>query len=187
MSFTELATKRRSVRRYQQRPVETEKIERCLEAARLAPSASNSQPWHYVVIREDPDRLAVARHTRLPPSNMNKFAASAPAMVVVLKERPRTHIALGGLVKGIQYNLIDVGISAGYFCLQAAEEGLGTCMIGWFNQRAIKKILGAPKTARVALVITLGYPEEKGSVSQSPRKPMDAHRSYERYRGAATS
>ena len=172
MAFLELARRRRSVRAYDSRPVETEKIERCLEAARLAPSASNSQPWHYVIVRDEAARASVARQTRLVLSNMNRFAVQAPAIAVVLRERPKPHIAAGDFIKRTRFNLIDIGISAAHFCLQAVEEGLGTCVIGWFDERGIRALLGIPRRSRPILVLTLGYSADV-PIRPKKRKPLD--------------
>ena len=182
MPFLQLVERRRSVRQYDGRTVEPEKIERCLQAARLAPSASNSQPWFYIVVRDDALRRQVAELTRFRPSAMNAFAAQAPILVVVAMERTKPHIVAATLLKRTDLNLIDVGISSEHFCLQATEEGLGTCMIGWFGERRIKRLLGIPTGMRVALVITLGYPAEGAKPKLRPRKPVSDLRSYDGFR-----
>jgi len=176
MSFLELARRRQSVRRYLPRPVERDKIERCLEAARLAPSASNAQPWRFVVA----DEPALVRE--LGRAGYNRFTREAPALVAVIREPGQALTRLGGLLAGRDYRLIDLGIAAEHFCLQAAEEGLGTCMLGLFNQRRVRRLLGVPPGRRVQILITLGYPAEQ-LVRAKRRKPLERVRAYNRYAG----
>ncbi len=159
MNFMELVQSRESVRKYKSDPVEREKIERCLEAARLAPSACNSQPWSFVVV-DDPDlkeKVATQTHTQAVP--INRFVHQAPVIVVLVLEKSNISAQLGGMVKNLEYRLIDIGIAAEHFCLQAADEGLGTCMLGWFNEKPIQKLLKIPNGKRIGLLLTLGYPE----------------------------
>jgi len=87
---------------------------------------------------------------------------------------------LGGWLQGRNYGLIDAGIAAEHFCLQAAEQGLGTCMLGIFNERAVRRLLGVPRGRRVALLIAVGYPEAK-QTRPKRRKSLEQIRSYNRY------
>jgi nitroreductase len=176
MSFLELARRRQSVRAFLPRAVERAVIERCLEAARLAPSASNAQPWHFVVA-DDP---AVVR--RLAAATYNRFTRGAPAFVAVVREPGKAESRVGGWLAGRDYRLIDLGMAAEHFCLQAAEEGLGTCMLGMFNQRSARKVLGVPAGRRIEILIPLGYPADPGILDKR-RKRLDQIRSYNRYRG----
>ena len=130
---------RRSDREYLDKPVERDKIEVCLEAARLAPSACNSQPWRFVVI-DDPqmrDRVAVALYDAIMKEN--RFALEAPVEVAVVAEKPKAVARLGGFLKNKPFSCIDIGIAAEHFFLRVAAEGLGTCAIGWFNERKVQK------------------------------------------------
>ncbi|SIQ13079.1 Nitroreductase [Alkalispirochaeta americana] len=157
MSFQELVQLRRSLRSYSSRPVPTEAIQTCLEAARLAPSACNAQPWHYLVVTE-PERVrTLALLTRAPGGKLNNFVEQAPVIVAVVAERPNISSRVGAFLKRKPFYLLDIGISAEHFCLQAEELGLGTCMIGWFQERAAARLLGVPRSRRIALLITLGY------------------------------
>jgi nitroreductase len=161
MSFLKLTSERFSVRKYKRTRVEREKILRCLEAVRLTPSACNSQPWHFVVV-DDPDQVsALAEKTTLPLSKLNRFVEGAPVIVAVVAEKPVFSAQIGGLIKKKPYYLMDIGMAAEHFCLQAAEEGLGTCMLGWFNEKAVKKYLSVPSERNIPLLITLGYPEKE--------------------------
>ena len=177
MDFLELVKTRRSVREYLAKPVEQEKIERCLEAARLAPSACNAQPWRFITVDEPGLKDAVANKTFGAIVSFNSFVPQAPVIVAVVMERPNLAARIGGALKGKQFNLIDIGIATAHFCLQAAAEGLGTCILGWFDERAIKKLLGVPRTKRIGLLITLGY-SKTDAIGEKDRKPMDEIRSY---------
>ena len=145
MDFQELVKKRFSVRKYKPQPVEKEKIQRCIESARLAPSASNSQPWKFIVV-DDPELVQKVAHetfSMLVP--FNKFVKQAPVILVIVLEKPKLITQIGEKLKNKEWALIDIGIAAEHFCLQAAEEGLGTCMLGWYNEKPIQKLLGIPE------------------------------------------
>jgi len=161
MKFLELVNKRQSVRKYSDKIVEREKIERCLEAARLAPSACNSQPWKYIVVDDPELKEKVAKETFSTIASFNKFVLQAPVIIAIVMEKPSLISQFGGRVKDKDFYLIDIGITAEHFCLQAAEEGLGTCMLGWFNERAVLKLLEIPAKKRIGLLITLGYPADE--------------------------
>lgn len=181
--FLELAAKRRSVRAYADRPVEREKILRCLEAVRLAPSACNAQPWRFIVVNEPElkDRVATCTVGGVVP--MNAFARQTPVLVVVVMERANFTSRFGSVVKGKSFPLIDIGIAAEHFCLQATEEGLGTCIIGWFDERGIRRLLGVPRRSRPILVLTLGYPADAPNRPKK-RKPLTGIMSWNGYQAA---
>jgi nitroreductase len=180
-SFLDLVKERQSVRKYDPRKVEREKLERCLEAARLAPSASNGQPWKFVVA-DDPDLVAmVAKETFGPMNTFNKFVPQAPVIIAIVIEKMKTITQVGAYIKDREFPLLDLGIAAEHFCLQAAEEGMGTCMLGWFNEKPIKKLLNIPKEKRIGLLITVGYPAEGYKLREKVRKPMEEVVSYNRY------
>lgn len=160
MNFLELVEKRRSCRKYVTRPVSDESIERCLQATRLAPSACNSQPWRFIVVKETALKNKVADVAFSGMYKVCAFAKQAPVLVVVVRERSRYMAALGGALRGVQFSLIDIGIACEHFILQAAEDNLGTCWIGWFNEKAVKKVLGLSRGEKVDIIISLGYPED---------------------------
>jgi nitroreductase len=181
MKFLELVLKRQSDRKYIDKPVEREKIERCLEAARLAPSASNSQPWSFVVVDDPELKDKVARKTFGPARSFNKFVPQAPVIVVMVMEKPKVITEIGGRIKQKEYPLMDIGIAAEHFCLQAAEDGLGTCMLGWFNEQGVKELIGVPENKTVPLLITLGYTPENYKLRKKIRKPFDKMVKWNRY------
>jgi nitroreductase len=178
--FLEMVANRQSVRAYSSKPIEREIINRCLEASRLAPSACNAQPWKFIVV-DDPglkNALADATQERILP--INHFTKQAPVHVVVVREQANLTSKFGQVVKDKNFPLIDIGISVEHFCLQAVEEGLGTCILGWFNERKVKQLLGIPHTKRAELIITVGYPTSD-VIREKKRKPFNEICSYNRY------
>ena len=172
MELLELIKIRQSVRKYTDQSVEKEKIDRCLEAARLAPSASNSQPWKFVIVDDNNLKDKVARATFSKAVSFNKFALQAPIIVVIVLEKSKLITQIGGQIKNKEWALIDIGIAAEHFCLQAAELDLGTCMIGWFNENRIKELLNIPDNKTIGLVITLGYPPNDYPLRDKIRKSI---------------
>ncbi|HEX3048443.1 MAG TPA: nitroreductase family protein, partial [Bacillota bacterium] len=124
-------------------------------------SACNSQPWKYIVVDEPELKKAVAEATFGKVVSFNRFTPEAPVLIVITSETPNITAKAGAIIKNNQLHLIDLGISAQQFCLQAVEEGLGTCMLGWFNERRVKQLLHIPRRKRVNLLISLGYPKNK--------------------------
>ncbi len=171
MKFAELLKTRQSVRQYAETPVEEEKLEQLIEAVRLSPSASNSQPWRLVVVDDPELRAAVARATFSTTVAFNKFSLGAPVIVAFCFEKAGLVTQIGGFLKKRPFYLIDIGIAAAHFCLQAAELGLGTCMLGWFDEKKIKRLLGIPRATRIGLLVTLGYPAAGDRLREKIRKP----------------
>ena len=182
MSFSELVRTRQSVRSYQERPVEPDKVQAIVESVRLAPSASNSQPWTLIIVDEPLLKDKVARATFSSAISFNQFSLEAPVIAVLTIEKPKVITQIGGWVKQREFPLIDVGIAAEHFCLQAADLGLGTCIVGWFDEKVIKRLLNIPRSTRVALLITLGYAAEGYPLRPKKRKDTDAMSSYNAYR-----
>lgn len=183
MKFLELIEKRQSDRVYTDKKVDREKINLCLEAARLAPSASNSQPWTFVIIDEPELKDKVAHKTYGPLKAFNKFVPQAPVIIAIVMEKPKLITEAGGRIKKKEYPLIDIGIAAEHFCLKAAEEGLGTCMLGWFDEKAVKKLINVPKGKSIPLLITLGYTPDDYRTRKKIRKEFDKVVKYNSYAG----
>ena len=159
MNFTEIALARQSCRAYEEnKAVEPEKLDAILEAARLAPSACNGQPYHFTVCRGE---AATEVAKACGGLGMNKFATQAPVCIVVSEMPYVKSAAMGAKVKGNDYRSIDIGIAAAYLTSEATAQGLSTCILGWFDDGKIRSICGLSYPVR--LVITLGYakPEEK--------------------------
>ena len=170
MNFTEIAETRQSCRKYNpDRSVEQEKLEKILQSARLSPSACNGQPYHITVCRgEYAHRVARA----VQGMGMNKFASDVPVLLVISEMPYVASAALGAKVKGIDYRSIDIGILAAYITAEAAAQGLGTCILGWLDDGAIRKVCDLEGAVR--LVITLGYAADDDKLREKKRKNMDA-------------
>ncbi len=173
MDFKQLITHRQSDRKYLNRPVEQDKIEQLIEAVRLAPSASNSQPWKLIMVDDPELTQKVAKATFSKALSFNKFSLQAPVIAVLVIEKAKWITRLGGSIKNQEFPQYDIGIAASHFCLQAADLGLGTCMIGWFNEKKIQHILNIPKKRKIGLVITLGYPPEDYKIRKKIRKTVE--------------
>jgi nitroreductase len=179
MNFLDLVNRRQSCRRYlPDRRIPRATLDRCLEAARLAPSACNSQPWSFVVA-DDPAqvRLLAEEACTQAPYGMNRFVRDASALVAVVTEKMKLAARLGAQFRGVQYSLIDLGIACEHLDLQAAAEGLGSCWLGWFNESAIKNRLDLPRHAKVDLLLCLGYPADP-TLRPKLRRPLDEIRRY---------
>jgi len=175
-SVYDLINERRSVRKYQPAAVPREAIGRCLEAARLAPSACNSQPWRFIVADSEPLRTKLAQAAFSGAYSMNAFALKAPALVAVVTERSKFMASLGGWFRGVQYSLIDIGIACAFFSLAAEAEGVGTCLLGWFNEKAVKKVLDLPRSAKIDIMISMGYSAEEKRVRKIRKAPQETWR-----------
>ena len=169
MNFLEIANARQSCRAYDEnRPVEEEKLNAILEAARLAPSACNGQPYHLTVCRGETAR-EVAKATM--GLGMNKFSVQAPICIVVSEMPYVKSAAMGARVKNNDYRSIDIGIVTAYLTAEAEAQGLATCILGWLDSEKICKLCGLQYPVR--LVITLGYAKEGEQLRPKKRMEMD--------------
>jgi len=178
-SFLELVRARQSDRSYLDKPVEQDKIDRILEAARLAPSACNSQPWKLVVVTDPGKRMLVGDATASKILSMNHFSKQAPVQLVLIEENANFTSSVGGWATNKHYPHIDLGIVASHICLAATDEGLGSCMIGWCDEKKIRKALDIPKDKRVMMVILLGYSAQK--LREKKRKTLEEIISHNKY------
>ena len=168
MNFTEIAIARQSCRKYDaNRDVEREKIDAILESARLSPSACNGQPYHLTVCKGESAKKVAACVTGM---GMNKFAADAPVLIVVSEEDYVASAAFGARVKGNDYRSIDIGIVTAYITAEAAAQGLGSCILGWIDDKKIREICELDKPVR--LVITLGYASADEKQRDKKRKEI---------------
>lgn len=178
--FYELVQNRQSTRAFDiERSVDREIITRILEAARLSPSACNAQPWHFIVVDEPDLKNEVADATASRILNMNHFTKQAPVHIIVVEEKVNLSSSFGGLVKNKQFSFLDIGIAAAHICLAAQAEGLGSCILGWFAEDKVKKLLSIPDNRRVVLDIVIGYPAQDLRVKK--RKPMNEIASFNTY------
>lgn len=169
MDFLKIAETRQSCRKYDtSRDVEREKLDRILEATRLAPSACNGQPYKITVCRGEAAKN-VARATM--GAGMNRFAADAKIMIVISEMPYVKTAAVGAKLKKNDYRSMDIGIAAAYLTAAAAAEGLGTCILGWFDDTKIREVCNLEYPVR--LVITLGYPAADDKLRDKKRKSFD--------------
>lgn len=164
---------RRSIRKYIDKPVEEDKLNQIIESARLAPSGSNTQPWHFIVVRTELMRQALSK-----ASHDQKWMISAPIFVVcVANIRSRIDKNIDIVVnenspqEEVKQMIRDTAISIGYLLLEAENLGLGTCWVAWFTQDEIRPILNIPSDKYVVGIITVGYANEIPKAR--PRKKME--------------
>ncbi|MFC1907806.1 nitroreductase family protein [Chloroflexota bacterium] len=181
MVLLDLIKHRKSVRDFLDKPVEREKIMMCLEAARLAPSACNSQPWKFIIVddKQLKDKLCKAAFSGV--YSMNSFCKMAPVIVGIISEKSMFLARLGGMFRGTKYCLLDIGITGEHFVLQAEDLSLGTCWIGWFNERAVKSVLNIPRQKKLDVLIALGYYDREKLDPDHGREPMDKIVSFNSY------
>jgi nitroreductase len=181
MDFRDLVKHRKSVRNFLDKPVDREKILTCLEAARLAPSAGNSQPWKFIVVDDKELKNKVCDRAFRGLYSLNSFCKTAPVVVAVISEKSKFLTRIGAVFRGTKYHLIDIGIACEHFVLQAEELGLGTCWIGWFDERAVKAVLDVPRHKKIDILIALGYYNRETLVAGHGREPMDKIASFNSY------
>lgn len=165
----DLIKSRRSVRKYSERPVEREKVINMVEAARLAPSASNGQPWRFFAVSSREKLKLVSDATGI----INKWAGTAPLIIVACSTGGTITHRMGQMIKGIKYNLLDLGIAVEHMVLAATEMGLSTCWIGWFDEGKIKKILDIPRELKVVSLLSVGYAPERFEPRQKKTLSMN--------------
>lgn len=173
MDIFKVISERRSIRKYRDIPVEREKIEQILDAARLAPSWKNMQCWRFLVLTEPAARASLLE--AFPEDNPGKGAiAGAPCLIVVCADP-----AESGVENGIEYYIGDTAIAFEHLCLAAHGVGLGTCWMGWYDEGKIKAALGIPGEIRVIGITPLGYPDQ--APRPRPRKDLSQIAYFERW------
>src|SRR5664279_5682384 len=177
--FLDLIISRQSDRKYSDRQIEKDSLDRIIEAGRMAPSACNAQPWKFIVVNDPGLVLKVADAATAKLIGMNGFVAQAPVIIVMVREKPNLSSKIGATIKNKDYSLFDIGIAAENICLQARAEGIGSCIIGWFDEKIIRKLLEIPRAKRVELLITLGY--SLSEQREKRRKPVEEKVSYNKY------
>ncbi len=174
MSVAATIARRVSCRAYKPDPVPEAHVLQILEAARLAPSACNQQPWRFAVVLDPELRRRIVDDGFLPGIKMT-WVTAAPVHIVLGMETSFLTHQLAASVSGVAYPWVDVGIAGEHLVLAATELGLGTCWIGWIKLHAIARIVGWPRSVKPVVVITLGYPSEVelGKPPAMRRKPLD--------------
>ena len=164
---------RRSIRKYDNKPIEDEKIYKLLESARLAPSGNNLQPWHFIVVKSDDKRQQVAK-----TAHDQKWMMTAPVFIVCIGDiRPRIgndraiSVDENSCEHELKQTIRDTSIAAEHIVLMAEELGLSTCWIGWYTQQEMRKVLNIPSDKYVVSILTVGYADEKPAAR--PRKKLE--------------
>lgn len=161
---------RYSVRKYKKDEVPLELINEVIEAARLAPSANNKQPWKFIVVRDFEKRKKIGE-----PTTWAKFILDAPVLIVgCIVDKS---FNMGGWYDSA---ILDIGIAMEHIALQATHSGLGTCWIGDFDEKLVKEVLEIPENIRVASLMTLGYPLEN-KIPEKRRKKLSEILSFEKF------
>lgn len=170
MNVIDAIKTRKSIRSFLDKPVEEAKLNAVLDAGRLAPSAANRQEWRFLVIRDPEMRKRVAM-----AAGRQKFVGEAPIVIAACAETDNKVMRCGQLSYPI-----DVAIAIDHMTLAAVELGLGTCWIGNFDEKLMKKILGIPDEIRIVQLLPLGYPTDP-SVIEKNRLPIEKIVRYERW------
>ena len=172
MDLFETIRKRKSTRSYMQAPVADEALIKVLNAARMAPSAGNIQPWHFIIVKDEDKRARIAKGCRY-----GKFLTESPVVIV----------ACGNKKASPRWHLIDTAIAVEHIVLAATALELGTCWIGMFNEKQIRGMLNLPERFEILALLALGYPCEKVNLSAKilhvlrPRKKLEGIVSLEIY------
>jgi nitroreductase len=181
MNFTFLAASRRSTRRYKKNsPIPRDHLEMCMDSARMSPSACNSQPWKFVAVDDALLIEKISKEVLSGTHKMNSFAHNAAAFIAIVSENVKSSAWAGGKLMGTDFKFVDAGIACAHIVLQAEELGIGTCILGWFSEKRLKKILSVPRQKKIKLLIAMGYPEEnrKREKQLKPRRDTVSFNSY---------
>ena len=179
MELEQVICTRRSVRKYLDKPVEREKINACLEAARLAPSACNSQPWEFIVMDDPTVKEMFCQEAFSGVYKMSAWATKAPVLVAAVADKGNFKSRVGNFVRRTEFYLVDHGIACEHFILRAWDQGLGTCWIGWLNVDKAGQFFHLPGQKKIEHLIAVGYPDE--TPDPRPRQPFEKMVSYNEY------
>lgn len=171
MDVMEAIKTRRSIRRYKPAPVPEDLLKTVLNAARLAPSANNSQPWRIIVVSDEDTKLRL-----VAGANGQKFLAQAPLVLVACGLPDEAFQTAGGYMSS---HVIDVSIALDHLTLAAHSVGLGTCWVAWFKEEKVREVLGVPEDVRVVAMTPLGYPDE--APERPPRRNLEELVLHEKY------
>lgn len=169
MEVFDAISERKSIRAYKQDEVEEQKLSRVLDAARLAPSASNRQEWKFIVVKNEATRKKLAATTY-----GQRFVGDAPVIIVACATESKSIMTCGQPA-----HTVDLSIACTHIILEAWDQGLGTCWLGTFNEAEVKEILAIPERVRVVVMMPLGYPNEPGR--EKVRKTLEQIVCTERY------
>lgn len=155
MEFIDVINRRESCRDFDTRPVEKEKLTALIEAARVSPSACNSQPWHFTVVTEPNARAAVA--AGLQKMGANKFTANCPAFIIVCERHAKLKEGIAAAIASQTFAQIDLGLTSAHICLRATDLGLSTCIVGWMDKEKLNAVAHEDKADNIKICICVGY------------------------------
>lgn len=176
MDVLEVIKWRRSIREFLPQKIEQEKILKILEAGRLAPSSSNRQAWHFIVVDDENLIKKIPEKVIVGTKSIISWIKNAPLVIVGCYTKKITHYIAG--LYGHENHLIDISIAMTNMVLEATELGIGSCFIGWFNEKHLKGLLKIPDSYRIAMLVVLGYPKNPstqdgiGGIKPRPRKEL---------------
>ena len=183
MELEHVIKTRRSVRKFEDKPVEREKIDACLEAARLAPSACNSQPWEFIVIDDPQVKADFCKEAFSGVYKISLWAQKAPVLVAAVSDKGNFVSRVGNFIRRTEFYLVDHGIACEHLVLRAWDLGLGSCWIGWVNSDKAGKFFNLPRNKKIEHLIALGYPAPDALQGRPhARKPFDEIVSYNEYK-----
>lgn len=170
MDYFELIGTRQSCRSFDKKAVEREKLVKCIEAARVAPSACDSQPWHFYVVTEEQSLIRLRKYAQV--GGGNKFTDDCPALIVAVEEHAALNPAVAKTFDSQHWARNDIGLSVMQICLAATAQGLSTCIMGWIDENGISELLNLTGDQKVRLVIAVGYAKD-GKIRPKIRKDFD--------------
>jgi nitroreductase len=185
MDIFEVMKWRRSVRKFAPRKIEREKILQILETARIAPSSSNRQAWHFVVIDDKSIVEQIPKQVIMGDKFIVKWLKDAPMIIAGCYTKAMTHHI--AQLFDHENHLVDISIAMTHICLAATALGIGSCFIGWFHHKKLKKLLGIPNRYNIAVLLALGYPTDEsteqgiGGIASGPRKKLEEIVSYNKF------
>lgn len=185
MDIFKLVKWRRSIRKFAPRKVEREKILQIMETARIAPSSCNNQAWHFIVIDDKALIEHIPKQVVMGEKMVIKWLKDAPLVIVGCYTKTMMHRVAN--IFDHENHLVDVSIAMTHIALAATALGIGTCFVGWFNHKKLKKLLNIPRTHNIAVLMALGYPadasteEAIGGIEAKPRKDLNRIVSYNRF------
>lgn len=181
MDFIEILDKRYSCRAFSDKELARETVVEILKAGAVAPSACNSQPWHFVVVDDKEKIASIATRTQKGGVGLiNRFTPKAGAFIVVVKEAPNFSEKMAKVMTARDYTPYDIGLAVGNMVSRATDLGVGSCILGWYDEDGVKKDLSIPDKKSVDLIIALGYPE-KEDIPVKKRKNFDEIYSFNVY------
>lgn len=181
MEFSEVLEKRYSCRAFSDKPIAREDLVSVMKAGTLAPSACNTQPWHFICVDDEEKLARVAKCTQKGGLGfINRFTPQAKAFIVIVKEKPSFSEKVAKVMSSRDYSPYDIGLAGANMVLKATDLGIGSCILGWYDEDKVKEELNIEKSKSVDLIIALGYPESLDAPTRK-RKDFDTVHSFNSY------